>query len=80
MPASPEGRVEPSLPPSQPSQGPLRPKRSMTDDANVKHSHPADEKEPTKKAEEEDPKQHGSEAGGAPGEGRTGTGLGSTDS
>ena len=59
---------------------------TMSDDANILHSHPVDEKEPSKRRnEEEDPKQHGgggadSEAGGEPGEGRTGTGLGSTDS
>ncbi|GEM_PF-5303261 len=55
---------------------------------NPKTSEPVEEKgDPKKVAEEqENPKQHGSEvhkgseAGGAPGEGRTGTGLGSTDS
>ena len=58
----------------------------MSDDANVLHSHQTEEKEPSKRGMDEDnPKQHGSEvtgseAGGAPGEGRTGTGLGSTDS
>lgn len=57
----------------------------MSDEAAT--SKPAPEKEPSKKAnEDENPTQHGagasegSEAGGAPGEGRTGTGLGSTDS
>ena len=51
----------------------------MNDDK--KTSEPAPEKEPPRKTtEEENPKQHGSEAGGDPGEGRTGTKLGSTDS
>jgi hypothetical protein len=52
----------------------------MSDDK--KTSEPTENKEDPKKAgeAEENPKQHGSEAGGAPGEGRTGTGLGSTDS
>ena len=59
----------------------------MSDDANVKASEPAPEKEDSKKAKEahDNPKRHGSgnaesEAGGDPGEGRTGTKLGSTDS
>lgn len=59
----------------------------MSDNPNVKASEPAEEKEPAKKVKEDgdNPKRHGSEsagseAGGAPGEGRTGTGLGSTDS
>ena len=50
---------------------------------NVKKaSEPAPEKEPPQKVAEaeENPKEHGSEAGGDPGEGRTGTKLGSTDS
>jgi hypothetical protein len=53
----------------------------MSDD-NKKASEPVPQKEEPKKAKEADanPKKHGSEAGGAPGEGRTGTGLGSTDS
>jgi hypothetical protein len=52
-----------------------------------KTSVPAPEKEDSKKAKEgrDNPKKHGSEvlgseAGGDPGEGRTGTKLGSTDS
>ena len=65
----------------------------MSDDAETptKASEPAEEKEPSLKAKDAhaNPKKHGSEvhgaaegseAGGEPGEGRTGTGLGSTDS
>ena len=61
----------------------LRP--TMSDDAQ-KASTPAPEKDESKKVDEiENPKKHGSqvhgsEAGGDPGEGRTGTKLGSTDS
>lgn len=51
----------------------------MSDD--TKRSEPTPEKEqPKKTTDDENPKKHGSEAGGEPGEGRTGTGLGSTDS
>ncbi len=65
----------------------------MSEDAvnPTKASEPAEEKEPSQKAKDAfaNPKKHGSqvhgasegsEAGGEPGEGRTGTGLGSTDS
>ena len=57
----------------------------MSDEPNKKASEPAPEKAESKKAKEahDNPKRHGSEsseAGGEPGEGRTGTKLGSTDS